>query len=267
MGSREDEGGGQLIPKAFSTCSLTCGCWETKRQRGSSRAWQRDRPRPVSPPTCALQNGSSYSPPEPEAKTLLPSREHPAPPGLQKASVLRPATDLRSKLAMLAPLLHPGDAGLVLYLAEQGSHTASLFTELVPHPGSTHEPLRLRHWVQGLGRQQLNRAKIFCPPAQTAVSSTATPATTSQGREALAKDTDPPIKPARLLHLPPRTRGSDAVIQRGCKQTKRGTERQRARHRPRAPPASTLTFSVSPCCCLPGSGKAHPGFRAGNPRG
>ena len=167
---------------------------------------------------------------------------------------------------MLAPLLHPGDAGLVLYLAEQGSHAASLFTELVPHPGSTHEPLWLRHWVQGLGRQQLNQAKIFCigAPAQTAVSSTAT---TSRGREALAKDTDPPSKPARLLRLPPRTQGSAAVIQKGCKQTKRGTDRQRARHRPPAPPASTLTFSVSPCCCLPGSGRAHPGFRAGNPRG
>lgn len=62
--------GGQMIPKVFSACSSTHGHWETKKQGGPRRAWQQDRPRPVSPLTYALQNRSSYSPPAQEAKIL-----------------------------------------------------------------------------------------------------------------------------------------------------------------------------------------------------
>lgn len=144
---------------------------------------------------------------------------------LQNALVLRPAVDLRSKLAMLASLLHPGDAGLVLCLAERGSHAAKLIHRAHSPSRSTHEPLQLWYWVQGLRRQQLNQVKTVCPPAQTTVSSAAIPATSSEGREALAKDTL--IHRPRQLDccLPPRMQGFAAVTRNCCTQTKRVMDR------------------------------------------
>lgn len=53
------EVGGQ-IPKAFSSCSLTCMPRETKKQGGTGRAWQWERPRLVSALTYALSNRSSH---------------------------------------------------------------------------------------------------------------------------------------------------------------------------------------------------------------
>lgn len=92
---------------------------------------------------------------------------------------------------MLAPPLQAGDAGSALCLAERGSDAPSAFRDLIPHPRSTREPLRLRCWEEGLGRRQLNQAETLRLPAWSTVSSTATP---SWGRETRAKDT--------LIHRP-----------------------------------------------------------------
>lgn len=164
---------------------------------------------------------------------------------------------LWSKLPILASLFRPGDAGLELCLTQTGCHAASFFRELMPipepHTSLSDSDIRCLEVNNSTKPKQfVPQYRVRCPPRPW------------DGGGPCQGHSDPLPKP---ICLPPYTRSFTAVTHKNCKPIAKVMDEQQTRHSPHAQPASTLTFSVSPCCCLPGSGRVHLGFLADNPRG
>lgn len=229
-----------MILKAFSACSPTHGCWETKKQGGSSRAQWWDRPRPVSPlnlcPTKQVQLLSpSARSQDPQISLRTPSHSSAS----KHLSVLRPAMDLKSKLAMLAPLLHPEDAGLVLCLAERGSETAKPVRRAhAPSQKCMSAPTALI-----LGTRAEPSHNSLCHgsdrPDHSVLHSRSSHNKPGKGGPCQGHS-DLLTKAARLLHIPPCTWGFAAVTQKSCKQM--NTVSKNAALAPGQPPHSHFSY-------------------------
>lgn len=171
--------------------------------------------------------------------------------------VLGPALYLWSKLPILASFLQPEDAGMELCLAKKVSHAATFFRKLmpIPEPHMRHCGFEVRCWEGNNStkpKQFVPQYRVWHPPRPW-----------DRGHPCQGHF-DPLPKP---ICLSPHTQSFTAVTRKSWKSIEKMMGEQQTGHSPCNQPASTLTFSVSPCCCLPGSGRVHLGFLEGNLRG